>query len=137
MDYSSITGYGFFMNNNPDLYHRLYYLIDNEQEGEKYTIMIKDKPITICFESYYNEDCDCFCIFLESTKHETIFANNEFCKYTNVCNPSSKDICDFQLYIDYVKDNYDIDLYDEFVNLPSTFIFQVKKPVSEYYNIEY
>ena len=40
MDYSSITGYGFFMNNNPDLYHKLYYLIDNKQEGEKYTIMI-------------------------------------------------------------------------------------------------
>ncbi len=127
MEYSTITGYGFFMNNNPILYSKLYYLIDKDQEGEKYTIFIKDKPIPICFESYYDEDCECFCIFLESTKYETIFANNEICKYTNVYNPSQKDICDFQLYIHYVKDNYNIDLYEEFVNPPSTFIFQVKQ----------
>jgi len=118
----AITAYGLYFSKNISLYSKLYHLLDTEQDGLSYTLSINGREIKISFETcIYQDDTYCF-LFLDNTKtyvsNHALHQNGKKVKI-----PSSNNISDFQLYLDYVKEKINIDLCKELNLKPSIYLF--------------
>jgi hypothetical protein len=122
IEHIAMTAYGLYFSNNVLLYSKIYHLVDTEQDGYSYTVFLQGKEIKISFDTCeYKEETYCF-LYLDQTRKQ-VSSYHTYDNGKTVDFPTTEEIADFNLFLNYVNETLQIDICNELKRVPSISLF--------------